>query len=83
MLLASRRGAQVDTCPICPVRVLLRRTHFLPDWSTMAQVHPSIQAKTGGAQIEKVGHTTSGQFGTEYRARPKGRQSATPISPNA
>jgi hypothetical protein len=33
---------------------------------------PSIKSKTGSAPIEKVGHTTSGRFGSEPMARTKG-----------
>lgn len=33
----------------------------------------SIKSKTGNAPIKKVGHTTSGQFGSEPDAKTKGR----------
>lgn len=46
----------------------------------MAQAHPTINSKTGGAQIVKVGHTTSGQFGSEYMAKPKGRRPASELN---
>ena len=34
---------------------------------------PSIKSKTGSAPITKVGHTYSGQFGSEPMAKTKGR----------
>lgn len=33
----------------------------------------SIKSKTGNAPIKKVGHTTSGVFGSEPNAKVKGR----------
>lgn len=33
----------------------------------------TIESKTGSAPVEKVGHTFSGQFGSEPMAKTKGR----------
>lgn len=33
----------------------------------------SIKSKTGSAPIKKVGHTTSGRFGSEPMAKERGR----------
>lgn len=33
----------------------------------------SIKSKTGSAPIQKVGHTTSGRFGSEPMAKERGR----------
>lgn len=33
----------------------------------------SIDQKTGNAEIKKVGHTASSQFGTNPNAQPKGK----------
>ena len=33
----------------------------------------NIKSKTGKAPIEKVGHTTSGRFGSEPMAKERGR----------
>jgi hypothetical protein len=34
---------------------------------------PNIKSKTGSAPVEKVGHTYSGQFGSEPNAKTRGR----------
>lgn len=41
----------------------------------------TIQSNTGNAPIKKVGHTTSGVFGSEPNAKVKGRSTEpTPIT---
>lgn len=45
-----------------------------------AQTPNQIPNATGNAPIQKQGHTTNGQFGSNPQAQPKGRGSARDLS---